>query len=70
MIDSKKTLSFVERLVRDHPQGTPPTEGLLDSPEKIDAYVERMQAATEEGLRRDRRARQESAAQARTRRVD
>lgn len=70
MTDSKKTPSFAERLVRDHPQGTALTEGLLDSPEKIDAYVERMQAATEEGLRRDRRARQESAAQARTRRVD
>jgi hypothetical protein len=56
--------------VRDHPYATVPAKGVLDTPEKIRAHAERMKAATEEQLREDRRARQRSAARARTDYVD
>lgn len=70
MSNTKKTASLVERIVRDHPQGTVPAVRVLDTPAKIRAYTQRVRAATEDRLRQDRRARQESAARARTRRVD
>jgi hypothetical protein len=61
---------LVERIVRDHPYGSVPAKGVLDTPEKIRGHAERMKAATQEQLREDRRARQKSAARARTDYVD
>jgi hypothetical protein len=66
----KQPASLVGDLVRKHNRGSVPAEGMLDTPEKVRDYVERMKAATEERLREDERARQESAARARTRRID
>jgi len=68
--NTRKPISLVERLVREHPQRTVPARRVLDTAEKIRAHTQRMKAATEDRLREDRRARQESAARARTRRVD
>jgi hypothetical protein len=70
MANPKKEPSLVERLVLEHNEGSVPHQGALDSPEKIRAYVERVKAATEEGLKADRRARQESALKARARHLD
>jgi hypothetical protein len=69
MTDGKRELTCVERMVREHPQGTTPANGALDSPAKIQGYVERMKSASTDRVRQNRRARQESAARARRRRV-
>jgi hypothetical protein len=61
--------SVAGNLVRKHKGGTQPEEGTLDTREKIDQLVERLTAATEEKLQDHERARQESAAWARNRRV-
>jgi hypothetical protein len=66
----KQPVSIVGELVRKHTRGTVPSEGTLDTAEKVREYVERMRTATEEQLRKDRQARRDSEAQARTRPVD
>ncbi len=68
-IDAKKASASVERLVRGHTFGTVPAEGTLDTPEKMRGYVERMKGATRDRLEKNRRAREQSAARSRSRRV-
>lgn len=69
MSSARDNLSWVERIVLEHTSGSVPPEGTLDTPAKIQGYVERMTAATDQRLREDRRAQHESVAKARTRRV-
>lgn len=69
MSSEKDKLSWVERLVLEHSQGTVPAERTLDTPAKIQCYVDFMTEATDERLREDRRAQQASLERARTRRV-
>jgi len=68
-IDTNKTPTTVARLVLDHKEGVVPTEGVLDSPEKVRGFVNRMKDVSRERIRENRRARQASAARARTRKV-
>lgn len=70
MKNRKQPASTVGDLVRKHNRGSVPAEGLLDTPEKVRQYVERMKTATEEQLRKDERARRDSEARARDRPVD
>jgi hypothetical protein len=70
MKNTRHSASFVTRLVRQHGRGTTPASGTLDSKKKVSEYVERMREATEDRLREDRRARQDSAARASTRPID
>ena len=70
MKDRKQPVSIVGQLVRKHTRGSVPSEGTLDTAEKVRQYVERMRTATEEQLRKDRQARRDSEARARDRRID
>ena len=70
MKDSKQPVSTVAELVRKHTEGAVPSEGTLDTSAKVRRHVERMRTATAEQLQEDRQARRDSAARARTRRID
>ncbi len=52
----EKKHSLTKRLVLSYGEGSVPAELMLDTPEKVQAFRERMVAATQEALKRDRRA--------------
>ena len=68
----KERASYVALMVRNHPVGRsiPRRKGILDTPAKINAYVERMHAATYDQWVIDQRAASESVLRARTHIVD